>query len=111
MEYTFFKKYVVERNFIFTVDELCDILESVLSNVKDQCPYYKYHAVSWETNCKMPSTPSPLKKRISAMCYLIYYDDGDIGVKYTGDITDDDYLLAEMNSETDFEITPHCEIV
>uniref|UniRef100_A0AC35FR46 Uncharacterized protein n=1 Tax=Panagrolaimus sp. PS1159 TaxID=55785 RepID=A0AC35FR46_9BILA len=92
MEISFFTKYVVKRGFIFTFDELSDILESVQSNVKvkitneyGQSVYgllpKENNAVSvikslqdqfsisvfWKTNCRMPSTPSPLKKRIGAI--------------------------------------------
>uniref|UniRef100_A0A914PYU8 BTB domain-containing protein n=1 Tax=Panagrolaimus davidi TaxID=227884 RepID=A0A914PYU8_9BILA len=127
IEYTFFTEYVFERGFIFTSDEFRDILESVKSNVKvkitnknGQSIYgllpkendaisiikslqdqWSVASVYWETYCKKPSNPSPLKKRIGAICYLFYFSDGDIGI-FT-DATDDRCLLAEIYSETDFE--------
>uniref|UniRef100_A0A914PCQ9 BTB domain-containing protein n=1 Tax=Panagrolaimus davidi TaxID=227884 RepID=A0A914PCQ9_9BILA len=135
METSFFTKYVVERGFIFTSNELSDISESVQSNVKvkitnknGQSIYgivpKENNAVSvikslqdqgyicfyWKTNCEKPSTPSPLKKRIGAKCYLIYFLNGNICVKDAAYITNDHYLLAEMISETGFEITTDCKI-
>uniref|UniRef100_A0A914PZ73 BTB domain-containing protein n=1 Tax=Panagrolaimus davidi TaxID=227884 RepID=A0A914PZ73_9BILA len=133
MEISFFTKYVVKRGFIFTFDELSDILENVQSNVKvkitneyGQSIYgllpKENNAVNvikslkcsgalgyWITNCRMPSTPSPLKKRIGAKCYLFYFGDGDIGI-YTNP-RDDDYLLAEMFSDSDIKFTTrNCKI-
>uniref|UniRef100_A0A914QI34 BACK domain-containing protein n=1 Tax=Panagrolaimus davidi TaxID=227884 RepID=A0A914QI34_9BILA len=139
MEISFFTKYVDKRGFIFTYDELSDTLETVQSNVqvkitnkngqsvygllpkKDNavcvikslqdkcCDASLKNCIFWYTKCQIPSTPSPLKKRIGAK-YLFYFFDGDIGVKYTADIHDRHYLLAEMNSETDFEFIGDCKI-
>uniref|UniRef100_A0A914Q8I3 BTB domain-containing protein n=1 Tax=Panagrolaimus davidi TaxID=227884 RepID=A0A914Q8I3_9BILA len=66
--------------------------------------------IYWNTKCKKPSTPCPLKKRDGVEWYLIYFDDGDIGVRNSFEIIHRDYLLAEMIAETDFENTPNCEI-
>uniref|UniRef100_A0A914PBS7 BACK domain-containing protein n=1 Tax=Panagrolaimus davidi TaxID=227884 RepID=A0A914PBS7_9BILA len=149
MEVSFFTKYVVDRDFIFTFNELSDILESVHSNVKvkitngdGQSIYgllpkennavsvikslrnrYSFPLVFSNTNCekpssrslvfwkknyKKPTTPSPLKKRIGAKCYLVYPSDGYFGI--STDPTDSHYLLAEMFSESDFEFTGGCKI-
>uniref|UniRef100_A0A914QWX9 BTB domain-containing protein n=1 Tax=Panagrolaimus davidi TaxID=227884 RepID=A0A914QWX9_9BILA len=137
IEISFFTKYVVKKGFIFNFDELSDILESVQSNVKvkitnlhgqsvygllpkensavsiikslqQKCSLYKYSAVFWKINCDMPSTPSALKKRIGAKCYLRLFVDGYIGI--STDHADKNYLLAEMFSEYDFEFTQKCKI-
>uniref|UniRef100_A0AC35FHL5 Uncharacterized protein n=1 Tax=Panagrolaimus sp. PS1159 TaxID=55785 RepID=A0AC35FHL5_9BILA len=128
METSFFTNYVVKRSFIFTSDELSDTFDDVHSNVKvkitnknGQSIYgllpkesnavsvikslqNQHFVFSWETNCEKPSTPSPLKKRIGAKCYLVYFRDGNIGI--STDPTYVHYLLAEMFPESDFfEIT------
>uniref|UniRef100_A0A914P1T0 BTB domain-containing protein n=1 Tax=Panagrolaimus davidi TaxID=227884 RepID=A0A914P1T0_9BILA len=138
MEISFFTEYVVKRGFIFNSDEMNDISESVQSNVKVKITnkngqsiygllpkennavsvikslqdqgFISFYCVYWKTNCEKPSTPSPLKKRIGAKCYLIYFLNGNICVKDAVYITNDHYLLAEMNSETDFCITDNCKI-
>uniref|UniRef100_A0A914P770 BTB domain-containing protein n=1 Tax=Panagrolaimus davidi TaxID=227884 RepID=A0A914P770_9BILA len=139
MEKSFFTKYVVERDFIFTVDELSDIMETVQSNVKvkitnenGQSIYgivpketnavnviksvqdqwsVSASSVFWGKNWEKPSTPSPLKKRIGAKCYLIYYRIFNGYISLCTDITDDHYLIAEMFSESNFEFTQKCKIV
>uniref|UniRef100_A0AC35FRU2 Uncharacterized protein n=1 Tax=Panagrolaimus sp. PS1159 TaxID=55785 RepID=A0AC35FRU2_9BILA len=137
MEIRFFTEYVVKRGFIFSFDELSDILESVQSNEKvkitnedgesiygllpkesdavsviksllDECALFP---VCWETNCKKSSTPSPLKKRIGGKCFLFYFFDfGSVYIAIYADPTNDDYLLAEMFSESDFKFTKNCKI-
>uniref|UniRef100_A0A914QBW3 BTB domain-containing protein n=1 Tax=Panagrolaimus davidi TaxID=227884 RepID=A0A914QBW3_9BILA len=142
MKLYFLREFVVPRGFIFTSDELADILKNPNSDARveitnsigqtifgDLCRKQKheieiikslngrasnnkfiYSCIYWETNCEKPSTPCHLKKRNGVQWYLTYFDDGDIGVKHCGDIDHRYYLIAEMFSEKDFEVTRKCKI-
>uniref|UniRef100_A0A914P952 Uncharacterized protein n=1 Tax=Panagrolaimus davidi TaxID=227884 RepID=A0A914P952_9BILA len=140
MKLTFLMDYVVRRGFLFTYNKLAEILTNANSYVRvkitnsngqtifgdlqrDNCAteFIKtlMNRVSvnadssyiyWNRVSTVPSTPSPLKKKDGVKWYLIYFNNGFIGVKYTGDINSNYYLLAEMHSETDFQFTQKCKI-
>uniref|UniRef100_A0A914QU98 BTB domain-containing protein n=1 Tax=Panagrolaimus davidi TaxID=227884 RepID=A0A914QU98_9BILA len=69
--------------------------------------------IFWDKPYLKPSTPSLLKKRNDVQWYLIYiydFDDLLIGVKHYSDLLEDDYLIAEMFAEKDFDVTRYCKI-
>uniref|UniRef100_A0A914P3K1 BTB domain-containing protein n=1 Tax=Panagrolaimus davidi TaxID=227884 RepID=A0A914P3K1_9BILA len=121
MEISFFEKYVVKRGFIFTSNELSDLLESVQSNVRVKITNEDGQSI-YGLIPKKSSTVNVIKslqnqcsdgpsKRIGAMRYLVYtvyYYGFFVGI--CTDPPDTCYLLAEMNSETDFEFTEDCKI-
>uniref|UniRef100_A0A914PFW8 BACK domain-containing protein n=1 Tax=Panagrolaimus davidi TaxID=227884 RepID=A0A914PFW8_9BILA len=111
MEIIFFTEYVVKitnknGQSIYGLLPKENNAVNVIKSLQDQ----GYICFYWKTNCEKPSTPSPLKKRIGAKCYLIYFLNGNICVKNAAYITNDHYLLAEMISETDFQYTADCKI-
>uniref|UniRef100_A0A914P3A9 BTB domain-containing protein n=1 Tax=Panagrolaimus davidi TaxID=227884 RepID=A0A914P3A9_9BILA len=143
MELNFLHNFVVRRGFLFSYDELADILGN--SNVKvkitnlygqtifgdlprNSCAtkiiktlkdceseiFTKANTDSsyiyWNRVSTVPSTPSSLKKKDGVKWYLIYWNNGSLGVKCTADIRHRHYLLAEMNSETDFQFTQKLKI-
>uniref|UniRef100_A0AC35FWQ9 Uncharacterized protein n=1 Tax=Panagrolaimus sp. PS1159 TaxID=55785 RepID=A0AC35FWQ9_9BILA len=113
MEISFFTEYVLKitnknGQSIYGLLPKENTAVSVIKSLQDKCSLYKYSVVFWKTNCKKPSTPSAFKNRISAKCYLVYFFNGDIGI--STDTSDYHYLLAEMNSENDFEFTRKCKI-
>uniref|UniRef100_A0A914PTW9 Uncharacterized protein n=1 Tax=Panagrolaimus davidi TaxID=227884 RepID=A0A914PTW9_9BILA len=126
------------RGFLFTYDELADILENSYVKVKITNSYGEAifgdlprnscatdfiktlkdrksvnidsSCIWWQSMATVPSTPSTLKKKDGVKWYLIYWNNGSNGVKRTAEIRNWHYLLAEMNSETDFEFTQKCKI-
>uniref|UniRef100_A0A914P643 BTB domain-containing protein n=1 Tax=Panagrolaimus davidi TaxID=227884 RepID=A0A914P643_9BILA len=141
MRLTFLKDFVVPKGFIFTCDELANILKNPNPDARvkitnslgksiycDLSGKRKYEIeiiksligrksenenplfIYWDTRCKKPSTPSPLKKRDGVQWYLTYFVDGDIGVIRCSELVFGYYLIAEMFAETDFKVTPYCKI-
>uniref|UniRef100_A0A914PZA1 BTB domain-containing protein n=1 Tax=Panagrolaimus davidi TaxID=227884 RepID=A0A914PZA1_9BILA len=130
----------VKRGFLFSHDKLSNILGSIHGDIEVKvtnsvgnsiCGYLQnnsaieiiktlknresdndvYNVIYWKTECKKPSTPSLLKKRVGIEWYLIYFNDGSIGVVNNSfEIGQNNYLLAEMIAETDFKITSKCKI-
>uniref|UniRef100_A0A914P0I8 BACK domain-containing protein n=1 Tax=Panagrolaimus davidi TaxID=227884 RepID=A0A914P0I8_9BILA len=141
MKLTFLKDYIVPKGFLFTYVELADILKNpnpdarvTISNSLGKSIYcdlsrkqnYEIELIKsingresdnkhsvfiyWDTNCVKP-TPCPLKKRDGVQWYLIYFDDGDIGVRQSSKLDHDSYfLIAEMFAEKDFDVTRNCKI-
>uniref|UniRef100_A0A914PEI6 BTB domain-containing protein n=1 Tax=Panagrolaimus davidi TaxID=227884 RepID=A0A914PEI6_9BILA len=138
---SFLLNFVVPKSFIFTQDELADIIEYSKSNFKvtitnnlgksifgilstknnDTIKLIKTinhskslnfldYIVYWNSKRQRPLTPSLLKKSDGVSWYLLYSCQGVIAVKHRFNIDDDDYLLAEMFPETNFEITEKCKI-
>uniref|UniRef100_A0A914QQ39 BTB domain-containing protein n=1 Tax=Panagrolaimus davidi TaxID=227884 RepID=A0A914QQ39_9BILA len=140
MKLKFLHEFVVRRGFLFAYNELADFLVNSNSYVKvkitnsngqtifgdlprDNCAaeFIKTlmnrisvnadsSCICWKPAFTVPSTQSPLKKKDGVKWYLIYFNNGFIGVKYTADINYKHYLLAEMYSETDFQFTHMCKI-
>uniref|UniRef100_A0A914QSD8 BTB domain-containing protein n=1 Tax=Panagrolaimus davidi TaxID=227884 RepID=A0A914QSD8_9BILA len=141
MESSFLLKCVVPRSFLFTQDELADILEYSKSNFKvtitnnhgksifgilstenndtikliktinhSESLNFLDYIVYWNSKRQRPSTPSLLKKSDGVLWYLLYSCEGAVAVKHHFNVVDDDYLLAEMFTETNFEFTPKCKI-
>uniref|UniRef100_A0A914QL55 BTB domain-containing protein n=1 Tax=Panagrolaimus davidi TaxID=227884 RepID=A0A914QL55_9BILA len=145
MRPSFLHGYVVKRGFLFTYDDLSDILlkqtnvrtvkvtnkhgqtiygnltndddaVGAIESLKNHESRGGFRCSYWETKCKVPSASIQLKKRDGVKWYLIYrltpY------VKLFAVITAEciynsgyfDYLLAEMNSDTDFVCTDKCKI-
>uniref|UniRef100_A0A914Q5Q4 Uncharacterized protein n=1 Tax=Panagrolaimus davidi TaxID=227884 RepID=A0A914Q5Q4_9BILA len=113
MEPRFLTEYVVKITNGYG-QSICGNLQNnnaIIKTLKNRISDNPYNnVIYWKTNCKKPSTPSPIKKRAGIEWYLIYFFDGDIGVRNFFDIGHNDYLLAEMIAETDFEITSKCKI-
>uniref|UniRef100_A0A914P3V7 BACK domain-containing protein n=1 Tax=Panagrolaimus davidi TaxID=227884 RepID=A0A914P3V7_9BILA len=143
MKLSFLHNFVVKKGFLFSFDELSEILENAESELKVKvmitsangkslncmlplgshaienikslktsfnCVSYRQY-LYWRTEFKIPSTPSPLKKRNGVEWYLHYFGLGHIGVSHHSLIDDSDYLIAEMTALTSgFECTPYCKI-
>uniref|UniRef100_A0A914PLH9 Uncharacterized protein n=1 Tax=Panagrolaimus davidi TaxID=227884 RepID=A0A914PLH9_9BILA len=56
---------------------------------------------------RMPKTPSIVKKTHGIEWYLSLDEDGVLSLKHHTMVYPSDYLLAEMNSETEFSLTPN----
>uniref|UniRef100_A0A914PXK8 BTB domain-containing protein n=1 Tax=Panagrolaimus davidi TaxID=227884 RepID=A0A914PXK8_9BILA len=140
MRLPFIKNYFVQKDFLFSDQELHVILDNAMLDVKvtntnGQSLFCKINVknnfdtikiikslknvpsanisselIYWKTKCKKPSTPCPLKWRAGVKWYLVYFLDGDIGVQSSIEISHHEYLLAEMTAETDFNFTPKCKI-
>uniref|UniRef100_A0A914PM39 BACK domain-containing protein n=1 Tax=Panagrolaimus davidi TaxID=227884 RepID=A0A914PM39_9BILA len=129
----FKKMELISKPFLFTSAELNDILIKITNlhghTIFGSFTYNNTDAIKlvkslknresdnepnciiyWKTNCKTPEIPSSLKKRDGSKWYLIYDSFGDICVKNSITINTNDYLIAEMFSETDFVFTPKCKI-
>uniref|UniRef100_A0A914PNB3 BTB domain-containing protein n=1 Tax=Panagrolaimus davidi TaxID=227884 RepID=A0A914PNB3_9BILA len=109
MEHSFFTEYIVKvtnknGQSIFGLLPKNSNAVSVIKSLKDNCSDYWGF---WKANCRKPLTPSLLKKRIGAKCYLTFFD------RYIGMnscLTDNHSLLAEMYSETVFSFTSKYKI-
>uniref|UniRef100_A0A914QBX1 BTB domain-containing protein n=1 Tax=Panagrolaimus davidi TaxID=227884 RepID=A0A914QBX1_9BILA len=138
MELRFFNKLAILKPFLFTSAELNDIRNSYvkfkITNLHGQSIFGSFTfdnteaielvkslkdresvnepdcIIYWKTNCEIPVTPNLLKKRDGSKRYLIYDSCGDLCVKTSITIKSYDYLLAEMDSETDFVFTSKCKI-
>uniref|UniRef100_A0AC34FV76 BTB domain-containing protein n=1 Tax=Panagrolaimus sp. ES5 TaxID=591445 RepID=A0AC34FV76_9BILA len=65
----------------------------------------------WKTKQPHPTVPNKLIKNDKIAWYLIYDRDGDLAVKHRIQLVDnDDYLLAEMYAENEFEFSCDCKI-
>uniref|UniRef100_A0A914PY26 Uncharacterized protein n=1 Tax=Panagrolaimus davidi TaxID=227884 RepID=A0A914PY26_9BILA len=139
MEPRFLNEYVFKKGYVFSYDECGNIMESIhgyvkvkitnsvgnsiygflqnnsaieiiktLKNRESDNPYI--NLIYWKTECNKPSTPCQLKMRAGVKWYLVYFYNGDIGVRNSFEIDHQEYMLAEMIAETDFKITKNCEI-
>uniref|UniRef100_A0A914QPW7 BTB domain-containing protein n=1 Tax=Panagrolaimus davidi TaxID=227884 RepID=A0A914QPW7_9BILA len=88
-------------------NSMIEIIETLKNRESDN--HYN-EIVYWKTKCKKPSIPCPLKKRAGVEWYLVYFQNGDIGVRSSFEINQEHYLLAEMIVETTFNFTVKCKI-
>uniref|UniRef100_A0A914PG01 BTB domain-containing protein n=1 Tax=Panagrolaimus davidi TaxID=227884 RepID=A0A914PG01_9BILA len=140
MNLKFLNRFVVKKGFLFSYNELSEILDFVCSRVTVKVINSKSQHVSgmlqndsaivaninslknvrsfsfvktawWGTNFKVPSTRSSLKKRDGVDWYLFYYRSGELGMAHCTKIHNDYYLLAEMTPGTSgFDTTEECKI-
>uniref|UniRef100_A0A914R0Y0 BTB domain-containing protein n=1 Tax=Panagrolaimus davidi TaxID=227884 RepID=A0A914R0Y0_9BILA len=140
MNIKFLNRFVVKKGFIFSYDELSEILDFVSSrakvkvinskgqtmvgmlqndsaitaNIKSlknvQSSSIKSIYAYWKTNFEVPSTGSSLKKRDDVKWYF-FCRNGLLGVIHFTAISHDDYLLAEMTPGISrFDTTEKCKI-
>uniref|UniRef100_A0AC34FA17 BTB domain-containing protein n=1 Tax=Panagrolaimus sp. ES5 TaxID=591445 RepID=A0AC34FA17_9BILA len=67
------------------------------------CRIYDLSYHFWETRQPQPVEPSKLIQIESVEWYLVYDCDGDIAIKKRSQLDNEDYLLAEMIVEEEFE--------
>uniref|UniRef100_A0A914PQ03 Uncharacterized protein n=1 Tax=Panagrolaimus davidi TaxID=227884 RepID=A0A914PQ03_9BILA len=119
MKPRFLNEYVVKITSINGQSLFCiiDVLNNFdtikiiksLKNVPSDNRIFEF--IYWKTKCKKPSTPCPLKWRAGVEWYLIYFDDGDIGLRRGSEFDEQQYyLIAEMTAETHFVSTHECKI-
>uniref|UniRef100_A0A914QT08 Uncharacterized protein n=1 Tax=Panagrolaimus davidi TaxID=227884 RepID=A0A914QT08_9BILA len=140
MNLNFLHRFVVKKGFLFSYDELSEILDFVYSRVTVKVTNSKGQTIFgmlpddsaivanikslknvqsmsfratpwWLRDFKVPSTRSSLKKRDDVEWYLFYYFNGGLGMAHRTAIHKSYYLLAEMTPGTSgFDIDGKCEI-
>uniref|UniRef100_A0A914Q0V1 BACK domain-containing protein n=1 Tax=Panagrolaimus davidi TaxID=227884 RepID=A0A914Q0V1_9BILA len=92
----------------------CDEIKKVVDEIKSQKNIYCYFGCSaycyWETIQSKPTTPSKLIENEKVDWYLIYDSGGDIAIMHRENISDRDYLLAEMFADDGFILNEKCKI-
>uniref|UniRef100_A0A914PNF1 BACK domain-containing protein n=1 Tax=Panagrolaimus davidi TaxID=227884 RepID=A0A914PNF1_9BILA len=139
MESEFLATVVYRKSFLFTDDELhnillarygnqiqiidengkkmkgeirCNEIKNVIAAIKSQKNVYAgvFGYYFWNTKQPKPSTPSKLIKNEKIDWYLVYDYDGDIAIKTRNQLENRDYLLAEMFAEGEFIFNKKCKI-
>uniref|UniRef100_A0AC34FA69 BTB domain-containing protein n=1 Tax=Panagrolaimus sp. ES5 TaxID=591445 RepID=A0AC34FA69_9BILA len=93
----------------------CDDIDQVVKIIQSKknicCTYTASHNYYyWATRQPKPSTPSKLTKNDKIEWYLLYDYEGDLAVKKQNELSDSDYLLAELVAEYGFQISTKCKI-
>uniref|UniRef100_A0A914Z6Q1 Uncharacterized protein n=1 Tax=Panagrolaimus superbus TaxID=310955 RepID=A0A914Z6Q1_9BILA len=88
--------------------------KDVLENVKSLNLSYPFgdKETRWQPIFKIPSSPSPIKKKEGVEWYLVYSADGKIGIKHSTYLNNENYLIAEMMpvNGNEFRATENCKI-
>uniref|UniRef100_A0A914PQW2 Uncharacterized protein n=1 Tax=Panagrolaimus davidi TaxID=227884 RepID=A0A914PQW2_9BILA len=99
---------------VLSNDTDADIIEIVKSIQNRPSDNQEGCCILWRTKSKIPSTPSPLKKREGVIYYFIYFPAGSFGVIHSIQVQPYDcyYLLAEIDFEIQdgFEHTTNAKI-
>uniref|UniRef100_A0AC34F6U2 BTB domain-containing protein n=1 Tax=Panagrolaimus sp. ES5 TaxID=591445 RepID=A0AC34F6U2_9BILA len=138
MNVEFLIKFVVKKSFLFSGEELSDILWAARGKVYVKvidangnilkgllnCPEMDkvgdaiqsqkdilYDTDNcWKTKQTIPSEPSKITENASTIWYLVYDLNGDLALKHKNVLNCTHYILAEMVAESGFYITSKCKI-